>query len=275
MMQRDRSLFRRSGFKSIVLAAVVSLAGAWAMAQEHPPTPAPGAPAAGQPAAQADPAAHVLQIDLKSGQLPSLVALYRTSPVINGIILVLSVIAVLLFLFFILTINTSAFAPTTFVDDVSKLVINRKYDEAANLCRANPRVFIATIIQRCAENAGKEHSVIMGMIDSEGRRRADIVWNRISYLADVANVAPMLGLLGTVLGMIQAFLTLPESKGNISSSLLSYGIGGAMATTFFGLVVAILATLFYTIVKSRATRSLATAEQVVHSIADHIKRGGA
>jgi biopolymer transport protein ExbB len=273
MMQRDRSSFGRGRLAAMVLAAAVSLAGAWAMAQDQPPAPAAGGVA--QPAAQVDPAASVLRPDLETGNLPTLVALYKTSPIINGIILILSMIAVLLFLFFMLTINTSAFAPTTFVDDVSKLVINRKYDEAANLCRANPRVFVATVIQRCAENAGKEHSVIMDMIDSEGRRRADIVWNRISYLADVANVAPMLGLLGTVLGMMQAFLTLPESKGNISSSLLSYGIGGAMATTFFGLIVAILATLFYTIVKSRATRSLATAEQVVHSVADHIKRGGA
>jgi len=211
----------------------------------------------------------------KTGELPSAQRMFMTSPVINGIIAGLSVIALLLFIYFYVTINIGAMAPSTFVDDVSKLIIDKKYEEAGNLCRANRRLFIASIIQRSAENAGKEHSVIIDMIDSEGRRRADVMWNRISYLSDVANVAPMLGLLGTVMGMIQTFLTLKETTGNLSSDLMATGIGGAMATTFFGLIVAILATVFYSITKGRATKALATVEQIVHSIVDHIKRGAA
>lgn len=213
--------------------------------------------------------------DLATGTMPSWLWLFRTSPAINGIIAILSIFAMLLFLFFLVTISTAAMAPTTFVDEVGKLVINQKYDEAANLCRANPRVFVASVIQRCVENTGKEHSVIMEMIDSEGRRRADIIWNRISYLADISNVAPMLGLLGTVLGMIQAFFSLEDQGTSVSSQVLSQGVATAMSTTMFGLMVAILATVFYSIVKARATKALAAGEQVVHSIADHIKRGGA
>ncbi len=216
-----------------------------------------------------------LQFDLTSGNLPTLLELFRTSPYINGIIIALSILAVLLFLFFLVTISPGAMAPTTFVDEVGKLVINQKYEEAANLCRANPRVFVASVIQRCVENTGKEHSVIMEMIDSEGRRRADIIWNRISYLADISNVAPMLGLLGTVFGMFVAFFTLDQGGTSVSAAMLSLGVAKAMSTTMFGLSVAILASVFYTIAKARATKALAAGEQVVHSIADHIKRGGA
>jgi biopolymer transport protein ExbB len=213
-------------------------------------------------------------LDLSSGELPSWIWLFKSSPTINGVIAVLSIIAVLLFMYFLVTISSAALAPTTFVDEVGKLVINQKYDEAANLCRANPRVFVSTVIQRCVENTGKQHSVILEMIDSEGRRRADIIWNRISYLADISNVTPMLGLLGTVMGMIKAFFSLEDQGTSVSSAVLTRGIAEAMSTTMFGLVVAILATVFYTIVKARATKALATGEQVVHSIADHIKRGG-
>jgi biopolymer transport protein ExbB len=206
--------------------------------------------------------------------MPRLIYLFTRSTIINSIILGLSVLATLLFVFFLLSINASSMAPSSFVDDVTKLVIDRQYDEAAKLCRSYRRTFAASVILRCVENAGKQHSVIMDMLDSEGKRRADIVWNRISYLADIANVAPMLGLLGTVIGMIKAFFVLPQQYGNITSKVLSEGVGQAMATTMFGLAVAILALVFYSIVKSRATRTLAEVEQVVHSVADHIKRGG-
>jgi len=207
-------------------------------------------------------------------KLPTFMELFFYSPIVNSILAGMSVIALALFGFFALSISANALAPPSFVDDVNKLIIGNQYDQAANLCRSNRKVFVASVIQRCAENAGKEHSVIMDMIDAEGRRRADMLWNRISYLADISNVAPMLGLLGTVLGMIKAFFGLQSGSGSIDSVRLSAAIGEAMATTMFGLIVGIMALVFYSIVKARATKALAVAEQVVHSASDHIKRAG-
>jgi biopolymer transport protein ExbB len=227
---------------------------------------------AAQPATEV--AAAAPTVNVQTGEVPSVWQLFMTSRIINGLIALLSVISLLLFLYFITTISAAAMAPTVFVDDVNKLVRDQKFEQVADLCRANPEVFIATIVQRCAENADKEHAVIMNMIDSEGRRSADLIWNRISYLADVSNVAPMLGLLGTVIGMINAFFSLRHGSDSINSGLLSDGVAQAMATTMFGLIVAITSLLFYTLVKSRLTRALAGAEHVVHSISDHIKRGG-
>ncbi len=233
---------------------------------------AAAAPAA--PTSSAVPAAPAQgTIDLGQGSMPTVLYLFKLSPWINGIIAALSVLALVLFIYFILTINTLSMAPPAFVDDVTKLVINRDYEEAVKYCRSHRHIFAASIIQRCVENASKQQTVIMDMLDTEGRRRADLVWNRISYLADVSNVAPMLGLLGTVIGMIKAFFMLPEQQGSITSRVLSEGVGQAMATTMFGLIVAILALTFYSLVKARATGALADVEQVVHSVADHIKRG--
>lgn len=211
-------------------------------------------------------------IDPRTGQLPAFLELFMFSPIINGLIAALSVIALMLFLYFLLTINNRAMVPPDLVDELTKLVVRGKTEAASDLCRAHRRVFIASIVQRCVENAGKGHSVILDMIDAEGRRRADVVWNRISYLADVSNVAPMLGLLGTVVGMIVAFFGLERESGTINATVLSRGVGQAMSTTMFGLIVAIAALVFYSIIKARATRVLADAEQAVHAIADHIKR---
>ncbi len=206
--------------------------------------------------------------------LPSLVVLFQTSPIIISIILALSVVALLMFVYLLLTVNHNSMVPAPFVDDVMKMVLDRQYKEAADFCRVHRQIFVSSIIQRCVENAGKEHSVLMDILETEGRRRADILWNRISYLADIANVAPMLGLLGTVVGMMGAFFVLNETQIDITSKALSKDISGAMATTMFGLIVAILALAFYSIVKGRATRVLAEAEQAVHAVADHIKRDG-
>jgi biopolymer transport protein ExbB len=212
-------------------------------------------------------------IDPLTGELPTLGWLFMTSPIINGIIALLSLIAVAVFLYLLTTINSRAMVPPDLVDEVTKLVINRQYAEAADVTRRSRRTFVSSIIQRSVEHAQQEHSIILDMIDAEGRRRADILWNRVSYLSDISNIAPMLGLLGTVLGMIKAFFGLERQTGSIDAQILANGVGEAMATTAFGLVVGILALVFYTIIKGRATRTLAEAEQAVHSIADHIKRG--
>lgn len=211
-------------------------------------------------------------INPQTGALPTLEQLFFYSPYINGVLVGLSAIALTMFLWFLLSINGRAMAPADLVEQATKLVVAGKYEAAADLCRNHRRVFIASIIQRCAENADKDPAVLMDMIDAEGRRRADILWNRISYLADISNVAPMIGLLGTVTGMIKSFFGLSGGGGTVNAVVLSAGIGEAMSTTMFGLSVSIMALLFYSLTKGRATKALAEAEGAVHAIADHIKR---
>lgn len=236
------------------------------------PTAQPAVPFA-QPAAPAPvaPAADTNLGDLSTQPLYKLGEMFKFSPVINGIIGGLSVLGLMFFLWFLLTINSRTIAPPAFVNEITNLVLVRRYDAAADACRRSKGVFIAPIILRCVENHGKSQSIIMSMIDNEGRRLSDIIWNRISYLADISNVAPMLGLLGTVIGMITAFFGLERESGSIDATVLSQGVGQAMATTMFGLMVGITTLVFYSIVKSRATKTLAEAEAAVHSIADRIR----
>lgn len=229
------------------------------------------APAAAPVAAPAVPVAASSPAPGAATNLYKLQEMFMFAPVINGIIAGLSVLALMFFLWFLLTINVRAVAPAGFVNEVTNLVLAHRYEAAADACRRSKRVFIAPVVLRSVTNAGKSQSIIMSMIDAEGRRLSDIIWNRISYLADISNVAPMLGLLGTVMGMITAFFGLDKESGSINSSVLSQGVGQAMTTTMFGLIVGISALVFYSIIKSRATKCLAEAEAAVHSIADRIR----
>jgi len=212
-------------------------------------------------------------VDPETGALPTFLDLFNCSPIINGVLVGLSVLALLLAVFFLLTINARAIAPADFVDEVTQLAVRGKHEAAADLCRAHRRVFVATIIRRFMDNPDADAGVLIGLIDTEGRRRADVLWNRVSYLADIANLAPMLGLLGTVLGMIKAFFTAQFQALDATASALTAGIAQAMSTTLFGLAVGILALFLYTVVKGRATRTLADAEAAVHAVADHVIRG--
>lgn len=206
------------------------------------------------------------------GELPAIRTLFETSFVINTILAGLSLVSVFLFMLFLLTINSQSLAPRSFVDEVTRLVVSGQYKEAADFCRQRRRTFAASIIQRAVENAGKDQSLMMVMIDSEGRRRAELIWGRVGYLAEIAAIAPMLGLLGTVWGMIKAFFAQEVEALSAGSVQLTNAIGGAMSTTLFGLLVAIMTLAFHAIIRSRATRGLAEVEQLVHSLADHIKR---
>ena len=95
-------------------------------------------------------------------------------------------------------------------------------------------------------------------------------WQKINLLNDIAIIAPMLGLLGTVLGMFYAFYDLNRSAESISA--LFDGLGISVGTTVGGLVVAILALMFHAITKYRLTRQLtyveARAEALAHTIKD-------
>lgn len=259
----------------LMLTALVAIAAATFAAQGQgdgdggsPDTPSsqlaePGVSGAGETGGQSE---------LSDQPLYRIGQLYGFSPIINGMIVGLSVLALMFFLWFLVTINNRTMVPSGLIDEVMKLVLRGEYERASDACRVSRGVFVADVAQRCLENPTQQHAIMLDMIDIEGRRKADILWNRVSYLADISNVAPMLGLLGTVLGMIKVFSELKFTSGSISAQLLAGGVGEAMSTTMFGLSVGIFATVLYAVVKSRATRTLADAEQAVHMIADHIKR---
>jgi biopolymer transport protein ExbB len=94
----------------------------------------------------------------------------------------------------------------------------------------------------------------MEAIHSEGRRLGNAIWHKIGLLNDIAVIAPMLGLLGTVLGLFFAFYDTMTAAENITS--IFDGLGIAIGTTVLGLIVAIMSMVFYTILKYRVSTLL-------------------
>src|SRR5208283_4095219 len=103
---------------------------------------------------------------------------------------------------------------------------------------------------------------------AEAKRSTVGFWQKIGLLSDIAVIAPMLGLLGTVLGMFYAFYDVNRSIESIST--LFDGLGISVGTTVAGLIVAILALILQSTAKYRLVRSLSRVETDAHHVASLI-----
>ncbi|MCB1181441.1 MAG: MotA/TolQ/ExbB proton channel family protein [Chlamydiia bacterium] len=186
-----------------------------------------------------------------------LVEVFRGSPFIYTILMIISLFSLILWLYSAFTLRLSGMMPQHFLDQIRSLLLEKRYDAALVTCQ-NAHNFTASVIASGISSRSHGHQVMMEAIQAEGRRCGVGLWQRISLLNDVAIIAPMLGLLGTVLGLFYAFYDVNRSPDTLAS--IFDGLGIAVGTTVAGLVVAILAMVFYATLKLRVVRLLNTIE---------------
>lgn len=182
---------------------------------------------------------------------------FEGSPVIYTVLGILSLFAMTIWLYSLLTLRPSSLMPRTSLSEIRRLVVEQRFEEALAACQHKPN-FFSRIISSGLMVRNRGHQVVIDAMQSEGRRGGSSMWQRISLLNDVAVIAPMLGLLGTVLGLFYAFYDVNRSAESLSS--IFDGLGIAIGTTVAGLIVAILAMLFYTTLKFRVVKLLNEVE---------------
>jgi len=104
--------------------------------------------------------------------------------------------------------------------------------------------------------------MLKDVAQGEGTRQADLIQGRAQYLLDIAAIAPMVGLLGTVVGMVKAFGAVASDIASAKPIVLAAGVSQALVTTEAGLVIAIPAMMFYAYFRRRASRTVAQLESV-------------
>ncbi len=196
---------------------------------------------------------------------------FSGSPIIYTLLLLLSVGVFSLWLYSMLSLRTSQVLPGSAVGDLRTKLQNREYDEALNFCKGQDGVLFRMLTAGLS-NRHQGHEMMLGAMKTEGKRATTSLWQKIHLLNDVAILAPMLGLLGTVLGMFYAFYDLNRSMESISA--LFDGLGISVGTTVGGLVVAILAMMFYSMTKYRLVRQLTLVENEAESLASMIDTKG-
>jgi len=189
---------------------------------------------------------------------------FAGSPTIYTVLFILSIASVGIWTFALLKLRTPELFPEEKVKEVREKLMSKQYDEALIACEKHPSILfqmVATGIQA----RGQGQNSMMELMKAEGKRASNSLWQKIALLNDVAVIAPMLGLLGTVLGMFYAFYDLNRSMESISA--LFDGLGISVGTTVGGLLVAILALMFHAITKYRLIRQLNLIESEAASMA--------
>lgn len=165
-------------------------------------------------------------------------------------IFLLSILAVYIFVERFLTIQKASKTPDGFLDNVKVSVLRGDITGAKVLCAQNDTP-IARMIEKGVSRLGSQLKNIEASIENVGKIEIYKLEKNLSFLATISGVAPMIGFLGTVTGMIQAFIAIAQEEGTVSPKLLSSGIYEAMITTASGLFVGIVAYLGYNYLVTR------------------------
>jgi biopolymer transport protein ExbB len=182
-------------------------------------------------------------------------------------ILLLSVVTIYLFIERLLTLRRARSNPETLTDRIRGYVHSGDIRGAINFCDAQDKP-ITNILKVGLERLGRPISEIQDAVHAAGRYEAFELEKRTDLLASIAGIAPMLGFLGTVTGMIRAFQQIQGLQGNVNPSVLAGGIWEALLTTAAGLIVGIIAFFFYNLLVGRINRAVNDMERTTTSFID-------
>lgn len=163
---------------------------------------------------------------------------------------IFSLIAVYIFIERFITINKASKKDDLFMDTIRSYMLDGKLNDAKVLCQktATP---LSRMIEKGISRIGKPLNDIQTAVENVGNLEVSTLEKGVAILAMISGAGPMLGFLGTVIGMIRAFYDMSMAGNNIDIELLSTGIYQAMVTTVGGLIVGIVAFIFYNVLVSQ------------------------
>ncbi len=188
--------------------------------------------------------------------------LINAGPVMIPLFL-LSVFFVMLVVVYLMTIRRGAVASSGYMATADALL--RKRDYLGLLAVSNRHgEAIARVVQKMLDfttkNPHADFQLVREIAETEGTRVAASLNNRVIYLADIGMIAPLLGLLGTVFGIIKSFGALGADVGSARYAALSHGIAQALVNTAAGLAIGIPAMMFYAFFRGRAQKLISELE---------------
>ena len=183
-------------------------------------------------------------------------------------ILATSVVMLTFIIQLFLSLRDEQLAPKALVDSLQATIRAGNYQEAWEICRAN-KAYIARVLKGALERIGRGKDAVENALIEHGLREAQVLRTKNSYLSVVGVVAPMIGLLGTVIGMMGAFAVLGAS-GVSDPRALALRIGEVLMATASGLFIAIPAFIFYYYFRNRSTIVLVNADDKLNYLVEDI-----
>lgn len=159
----------------------------------------------------------------------------------------------------------------SFMLDIKKMILNKEVEHAVMLLRRTPGP-LGAIMSQSLNLVTTGTSDLRNRINEIGAYEVQKSEGNLKHLAVIGNIAPLLGLLGTVTGMITAFSTI-SLKGANNPTIVAGGISEALITTAYGLIVAIPAVFAYNYLSSRYESIVLETERATSEFVDFIEKG--
>jgi len=168
-------------------------------------------------------------------------------------IILLSLVAIYIFVERFYVITRAGHEDMNFMNRIKDYIYDSKIDAAVALCKSSKSP-ASRMVEKGITRIGRPLNDVNTAIENVGKLEVYKLEKGLPTLATVAGAAPMIGFLGTVIGMIKAFYDMASAGNNIDVSLLSSGIYTALVTTVAGLIVGILAYFAYNILVSKVEK---------------------
>jgi biopolymer transport protein ExbB len=157
-----------------------------------------------------------------------------------------------------------------FFEKIKELVSKGRMQDAVALCNQYPGKPCAELIKSALERSHQPEELIMNAIELSRNKYAEKIQKRTSYLATIANVATLLGLLGTIAGLIESFAAVGHADPQQKAALLANGISTAMNATMLGLGVAVPCMIVFSFYINKANRLVSELESAGLMVLDAI-----
>ena len=166
------------------------------------------------------------------------------------VLLLLGGVTIFIFVERFVAIQRASRLNINFMNRIRDFIVEGKIKDAVALCRKE-NTPIARMIEKGIERLGRPMSDVQNAIENVANLEVSKLENGLPFLATIAGGAPMIGFLGTVIGMVQTFMDMSQAGGTVDLALLSGGMYVAMVTTVGGLLVGIPAYFGYNYLVAR------------------------
>jgi biopolymer transport protein ExbB len=178
-------------------------------------------------------------------------------------LLILCILAVYIFIERMVIVKKASQKDTTFMNKIKDYINEGKIEAALTLCKRTNTPY-SRMIEKGITRLGRPMNDVMVAIENVGNLEIMKLEKGLPLLATVAGGAPMIGFLGTVVGMVQSFYAMEQAGSNVDVMILASGIYTAMVTTVAGLIVGILAYFDYNYLTGRVDKVVSNME--AHSL---------
>ena len=190
---------------------------------------------------------------------------------IMGVLFILSIISVSLFIErWLITKKALKFEEKTYIE-ILRLIDKNKVSEAADICKLSDSS-VCKVLEQGLSYADTDLNLAQETIEQSASQFVRGLEKNLGTISTLAAVAPLIGFLGTVTGMIRVFLELEQSATGVDIQMLSGGIWEAMITTVGGLVVGIICIIFHNFLVSKIETIAFTIEEKITQVTVHLRR---